>query len=164
MPFKKERYPVDWKEIRVRILQRDGNRCKFCRAPNGAWISRDKDHGPIGAYMEADGRVTSNAGTPMGFARGSEWEGDKAVKVVLTISHLCHNPKCKNAQHLSALCSRCHLEYDRRLHLARSAQTRRRRILARQTGALFEDIAETEDAAEGISRDARGTLDSPCEV
>jgi hypothetical protein len=74
MPFKKDRYPVDWPEIRARILQRDGNRCKFCRAPNGAWISRDKNFQwgiENGAYMVGEtGAVFANDGTPLGFWRG----------------------------------------------------------------------------------------------
>lgn len=35
MPFIRSRYPDNWKEISLRIRQRDGWRCKFCQAENG---------------------------------------------------------------------------------------------------------------------------------
>lgn len=37
MPIRPENralYPPNWKEIRERILERDGNRCKSCDVPN----------------------------------------------------------------------------------------------------------------------------------
>lgn len=37
MPIKaenKSRYPKDWKQIRLRILERAGNRCEFCGVEN----------------------------------------------------------------------------------------------------------------------------------
>lgn len=35
MPFQKERYPANWKEISLRIRERDGWRCRLCGAENG---------------------------------------------------------------------------------------------------------------------------------
>lgn len=34
MPFYKERYPANWKEISLRIRQRANGRCEFCGAEN----------------------------------------------------------------------------------------------------------------------------------
>lgn len=34
MPFHKERYPPNWKEISLRIRARAGNKCEFCGAEN----------------------------------------------------------------------------------------------------------------------------------
>ena len=34
MPFHKERYPSNWKEISLRIRARANNRCEFCGAEN----------------------------------------------------------------------------------------------------------------------------------
>jgi 5-methylcytosine-specific restriction endonuclease McrA len=34
MPFHKERYPENWKEISLRIRARAGGRCEFCGAEN----------------------------------------------------------------------------------------------------------------------------------
>jgi len=38
-------------------------------------------------------------------------------KVVLTVAHLDHNPSNNNRSNLRALCQRCHLAYDKELHL-----------------------------------------------
>jgi len=35
MPWQKELYPPNWREISLRIRERDGGRCKFCGAENG---------------------------------------------------------------------------------------------------------------------------------
>lgn len=44
MPCDYKKYPKDWKEIRQRILARDGNLCKFCHAENGCphWFTRSR--------------------------------------------------------------------------------------------------------------------------
>ena len=34
MPFHKERYPPNWKEISLKIRERAGGRCEFCGAEN----------------------------------------------------------------------------------------------------------------------------------
>lgn len=34
MPFHKERYPKNWKEISLRIRERAGGKCEFCGAEN----------------------------------------------------------------------------------------------------------------------------------
>ena len=34
MPCDYSKYPKDWKEVRKRILERDGHKCKFCWAKN----------------------------------------------------------------------------------------------------------------------------------
>ena len=138
MPFKKERYPVDWKEIRARILQRDENRCKYCRAPTGVWISRDKNFQwgiEKGAYMVGEtGAVFANDGTPLGFWRGSEWEGDKAVKIVLTVAHLDHDETRNSDDNLASLCQKHHLDHDRKDNISRAMKRRRAKKAA---GELF---------------------------
>lgn len=127
MPFKKERYPADWKEISRRIRAREGNACKFCRAPNGQYISRDSS----GCYMTAEGRVFRDDGSMAGWARGSEWEGARAIKVVLTVAHLNHVESDNSDSNLAALCQRCHLRHDAKDNRRRAAATRRARLAAR---------------------------------
>lgn len=34
MPCDYSKYPKDWKEIRAKILKRDGHKCRFCFAAN----------------------------------------------------------------------------------------------------------------------------------
>ena len=35
MPFERSRYPENWKQISLRIREREGWRCKWCGAVNG---------------------------------------------------------------------------------------------------------------------------------
>ena len=52
-------------------------------------------------------------------------------RVVLTVAHLDHDPMNCARENLRALCQRCHLAYDLKMHLARAAETRRRKRRAR---------------------------------
>ncbi len=42
MPFKKELYAKDWKQISLRIRERAGQQCEWCGVANGAIGARDK--------------------------------------------------------------------------------------------------------------------------
>ena len=86
MPIKKELkhlYPKNWKEIRANILKRANNCCEFCGVPDHSW------------------RPSLNSTSP-----------SDAVKVILTIAHLDHDPTNNNPANLRALCQRCHNRYD----------------------------------------------------
>lgn len=124
MPIRDEekaRYPKDWPEISRRIREREGNRCKWCKAPNGEAVVRAEDGS---SYMLAEGQVHDAAtGEYLGRARGSEYPGYRMVKIVLTVAHLDHRPENVADDNLAALCQRCHLHYDRHHH----ASTRRSR-------------------------------------
>lgn len=52
-------------------------------------------------------------------------------RVVLTTAHLDHAPANCARENLRALCQRCHLAYDRPLHIRHAAETRRRRMIER---------------------------------
>lgn len=60
-------------------------------------------------------------------------------RVVLTVAHI-HDaaPENVDPRNLAALCQRCHLNHDRRQHLAVQAANRRQRLAA---GGLFCDAA-----------------------
>lgn len=62
-PENKARYPSNWKEIRVRILNRAGDCCEQCRVANGDVIVRgiDKDAGAF-QRLEGDGAVYAAPG------------------------------------------------------------------------------------------------------
>lgn len=136
----KDRYPKDWKIISLQIRERDGNCCKWCKAPNGQAIVRAEDGS---FYMQGDGTVRSaDTGEYLGMARGSEYPGYRMVRIVLTVAHLDHQPENVADDNLAALCQRCHLRYDARHH----ASTRRgRRALA----DLFAETAPGRDG-EGV--------------
>lgn len=141
MPIKPENkhlYPDDWREISRRIRhERARGRCECrgecgsdhtggvpgpdwsrCDAPNGETIYRDIEtphvwYSQLGPLEEDEAR---------------------AVKVVLTVAHLDHDPTNNDPGNLRAMCQLCHLRYDREHH----AQTRARTRLAAQPVLPFE--------------------------
>lgn len=109
MPFQKERYPNDWKEISLRIREREEWHCKWCGAANG------KPHPTTGSIVVL---TVAHLGTP--HADGTP--GDK------------HDKMDVRDENLAALCQRCHLNYDRDEHMANAAKTRERK--RREAGQL----------------------------
>lgn len=128
MPIKPEnrnRYPADWKAIRARILDRAGNACEKCKAPNRTRIARGagKDEG---TYMLDSADVfCADTGKHLGQCRHSDYELARMVDVVLTIAHLDHVPENCADDNLRAWCQRCHLRYDNDHHRANAQATRR---------------------------------------
>lgn len=106
MPFVRERYPDDWKQISRSIRERSGGQC------------------------ECEGECGLHRTTP-GPRRCAEVNGHKAQfakgKVVLTVAHLNHNPMDCRPENLKALCQRCHLRYDSRHHMTNARKTRDRK-------------------------------------
>ena len=47
--------------------------------------------------------------------------------VVLTVAHLNHDVADNSDENLAALCQRCHLTYDAKLHAMHAAETRRKK-------------------------------------
>lgn len=128
MPIKPEnraRYPKNWKQIRAAILERAGNKCERCGAPNGEIIERGT--GPcILTYKLNNGKVyDENTGEYLGLSRHSEYYALKIVKIVLTIAHLDHQPENNISSNLAAYCQKCHLRYDSVHHRQTAYKTRR---------------------------------------
>lgn len=95
MAFDKRRYPLDWPQIRARILERAGNRCE-------------------GTPMHPDCRAANHEPHPV---TGSI--------VVLTTAHLWDSdPANCDDRNLRTLCQRCHLNWDRSHHLAKQRRNR----------------------------------------
>lgn len=99
MPFDPSRYPENWKEISLRIRERDGWRCKFCGAVNG------QRHPETNAVVVL---TVAHLGLPYPDGR----PGNK------------HDKQDVRDENLAALCQRCHLNYDRDEHKANAAYTR----------------------------------------
>lgn len=105
-PENKHRYPADWDERRKAVLERAGDRCELCGAPNGRWIARHE--GTPSLWVE----VQPNSRAAFGYG--------KAIRVILTTAHLDHEYQCHDEKCLLALCQRCHLKIDaHQRHLAR---------------------------------------------
>lgn len=92
MPIKPEnrsKYPKDWKLILERIrFERAGNRCEVCGVPNYACVNR----------------ITRE------LCLSDEFN---AIRIVLTVAHLDHNPENYADDNLKAMCQKCHNSYDR---------------------------------------------------
>lgn len=125
MPVKdKSVYPINWKQIRERILERDQDECKFCYVPNGMIITRD-DKGNWWEAFFQDGEHFAFTGH------------SKPIRIVLTIAHLDHDPSNNADDNLAALCQRCHLRHDIKQHVSNAAVTRRLKKEAAGQGNIF---------------------------
>lgn len=112
MPINYKKYPLEWKEIRQRILERAENKCECCGLENQNVV-----------------RSFSTKGKPVVWKRlweqyPTEYDSYKAVHIVLTIAHLDHDEENHEVQddRLKAMCQLCHLRYD-------AAEKKRRKLL-----------------------------------
>ena len=96
-PDNQRLYPDDWDAISYRIrFDRAGGRCE-CRGECGLHRGR---------------RCEERHGTNAAWAHG---------RVVLTVTHLDHDPTNCEDSNLRAMCNRCHLRYDTEHHKASRA-------------------------------------------
>jgi hypothetical protein len=107
MPIDLKRYPIGWLHFSNAIRHaRAHGRCE-CTGECGL-------HQP----NPLPRRCTEINHQPATFAHGS---------VVLTVAHLCNcDPPCLIAHHVKAMCQRCHLRVDRKLHALHARLTRAR--------------------------------------
>lgn len=128
MPIKPENralYPKDWKFIRAEILERDEYKCKFCGLENQAIGVRDLT-GKFWSYDQFNNGEVDRA--KVEFERDKDHDIKMAIKIVLTIAHLDHDPRNNgelgDRPNLAALCQKCHLTYDAKHHAKNARKTR----------------------------------------
>lgn len=140
MPVDWSKYSPFWKSIRARILERDGNACKFCGVPNGATILRSVVDGSRYLVVNDDGIHSYPGGSPIRLSEiPEEFDANpKYTVVVLTVAHLDHTTTNNADENLAALCQRCHLLHDTEQRVQHAAETRRAKYEERQP-PLFED-------------------------
>lgn len=138
MPFQRERYPENWKEISLAIRERAGWRCEWCGVQNGAIGARDR----YGKWWDED--AIHHLNSDDGYFLFGEFP--KMIRVVLTVAHLGvplpdgapgdkrDKMDCR-PENLVALCNKCHLNYDRDEHKHNAAKTRRKKFIER-TGQM----------------------------
>ena len=163
-PEMKARYPKDWKQIRERILEREGHRCKWCKAPNRTLVRRVTS-APwcwvvVGSTLErrfemrrsAEDRLWPTVRDSEKLKRGMRWDMlERPIEIVLTIAHVNDpNPENCEESNLAALCQRCHNLHDAEMRKANAAQTRS----ARQQTAASNLLQLTFDLAPAAERQA----------
>lgn len=142
----KARYPADWKAISAAVRAEAGNRCEWCSAPNGQTILRGLTSSGAAVWRGMgwsayENGLCADTGTDVPDTTPDTVDYPKAVRVVLTVAHLDHQPENCTRDNLKALCQRCHLRHDAKHHAANSAATRAAR---KAMGDLF---APSESAA-----------------
>ena len=142
MPIKPEnrkRYPPNWREISNRIrFERAGGRCEQCGAQHKSMGYRESD-GTYVMEVTPEGEFVGDGSMCM--ADGDEIK-TKSITIILTTSHIDHNPENNDDSNLLALCQRCHLRHDLKHHMENARQTRHRKRLKldeeRGQGRLFK--------------------------
>lgn len=107
MPLDLDRYPPRWrKEVRPRILARDGYRCRCCSVRNHARGYRDA----AGRFHE----LAAGADVPAGF---------RALRILLNVVHLDHSLSNHSDENLGLMCQQCHVRFDKPVTAAQAAAT-----------------------------------------
>lgn len=127
MPCDYSKYPKDWKDIRKRILERDGHCCKVCGVENYSMGYRDNREEFHKIQPTFQGDVD---------AIDAICEGFKPIKIVLTIAHLNHDINDNSDENLAALCQLHHNRHDVRHRVS----TRREKLFKKKGQIkLFND-------------------------
>ena len=159
MPIRKSqkhRYqkPAERKKTRAAILKRAENRCEVCGVLNHEQISRrasdlehyiylrDLDSTSVESHPREDG--FRDELPPMTCSCDPEetrtWR--PAIKVILTVAHLDHQPENNDDDNLKALCQLHHLRHDAAEHGKNAATTRRARGSRNQIDLFGGDDGE----------------------
>ena len=115
MPVDYKKYPAGWGIFSNHIrFDRAGGRCE-CTGQCGL-------HPPVLEWKQSEPKVR----------RCIEKHGAKAMwangRIILTVAHLCQcDPICKIENHVLAMCQRCHLRVDNKLHTKNARATREAR-------------------------------------
>lgn len=142
MPIRDEnkaRYPKDWPQISKAIRERAWQKCEKCGAPNGAMIRRGKTTAGEAVWRMAsdsayDDGVCAETGLLIPDTSEDTVSYGAAVKVILTVAHLDHQPENCDPENLRAWCQRCHNAYDAPM---RRAGIKSRAKANRAVGDLF---------------------------
>lgn len=112
MPVDYSKYAPNWKtEIRPNILERARDACELCGKANREFIVPSKCcREPI--FDERNRCLSCRK---------------PRSRIVLTIAHLDHDVTNNKADNLKALCQRCHLRHDAKLHAENARKTRERK-------------------------------------
>lgn len=129
-PENRDRYPADWKAISARVRLEAGDMCEWCGVVNGRRIRRGTSRDGTLLYRYADQSAYENGydardGSVVPDTNEDTCDYTMAVRVVLTVAHLDHQPENCDRENLRALCQRCHNAYDAPMRAAGIAERNR---------------------------------------
>jgi hypothetical protein len=130
-----------YEAFRNALLDRAGNACEQCKAPNGMRVFRVSlkefagwwwsEGGGIGHDERGNSQPAFSAFAVHEFYRAAVLDGFRkrepdwrGVKIVLTAAHLNRVAGDDRPENGKMLCQMCHLNYDRPVHLVHSRETR----------------------------------------
>jgi hypothetical protein len=114
----------------VSLLDRSGNRCEQCKAPNGARVFRVNLRPFAGWWWD---EILGIGRDPHGdqWPEFNYWAVEqgfggrmRGVKIIVGPAHTNNTPGDLDTSHAKAMCQRCHIVFDTRLHVASSRRTR----------------------------------------
>ena len=151
-PENRDRYPPNWREISAAVREEAGQKCEWCSAPNGVMIRRGLTHDGRHVWREASASAYENGycadnGSEVADSGEDTCDYRPAVRVVLTVAHLDHQPENCERSNLKALCQRCHNRYD--------AKTRASGIAAREREKAAERDMFSVEAPTGAPEPGR---------
>jgi len=155
MPIRAEnrdRYPPDWPRISAHVRLEAGDLCEWCGVVNDRRIRRGRSRDGALLYRYADQTAyedgfdaTDGQRVPDTGEDTVDWS--MAMRVVLTVAHLDHQPENSARENLKALCQRCHNAYDAPMR-ARGIAERNR--AAKALGDLFEGSAPSQQSSRKV--------------
>lgn len=125
MPMNRKLYPKNWNAIARKVKDKAFWTCQECqrpcRPPSKTWeqfedwvMEEHPDWWPD-FYEEV-------------IHRGVLIEEFRKNRFTLTVAHLNHDPSDNRPENLKALCSVCHLEYDKPKHIETRKERRRKKL------------------------------------
>ena len=155
-PAAQKRYPPEWPQIRLQILERANWKCEHpgCGAAHhavGHWHRESDDrltwspltsiYGPINdtgwnaERAAGAGLCWPRTDVPLTWKQAraiaademaADPDGPQLIVIVLTVAHLNHQPEDCRTENLAAWCQRHHLAYDLEHHQRNAYATRRK--------------------------------------
>lgn len=126
-------YPKNWKELSLKIRERENQSCKFCGVKNGMMIRR-KPKGKFDYLEDAEVQALYYFRDASKKPLYKILKNAGVTKIILTVAHLDRKLINHSEENLAALCQRCHLLHDKRTDDWLKKKSAERRIVKTHWG------------------------------